>query len=444
MRNVLSSYWAVVFLGLALPATPANALSIERGVAFDSADEPIRSGFGDLPINLPGGRTLTFSLTSYNPEPGMRAFRGVSPSNDRLYMFESASRLLTGDIYAHGGRFRLVEAEGRHFWTAVEHGSAPAATDIPCLATTEKSTPQAPRLAETAAPGADGNYQIDLLVLYTSQLQKEVGDVRAYAQRLVFLANAFLQNSKVPVRFNITDVSQNGGTDEDVGFYDNLDHIASNPEVAKLRNRQGADLVVLFRSQRGANPDGISGLARAFNDGEQSDPPANVNAERDAFTVVANDGYVHTLAHELGHLLGGGHAYVKDAGLAKYWKTYAHGWACGDAGGGLPYLSILYGVNIDISSDDELDSMTGDFFSNPQLLQDGQLCGQDGVPGTEITEANNARSMTEAAPYVAAYRNRGSAESAGMGLGRFGVGLLFPSVILIALRRLGFRPRGLQ
>lgn len=356
-----------------------------------------------LTIALPGGISSSFSLNVDTPEPGMFGIRGNSVAGDRLYLFVAGDAIQAGDIFGSKGSYKLIENEGRYFWAAsrdtpqLNQPIVPANAEAADLATPKTFIPAA-RVSTNAGKDLAGNYLIDLLVLYTPAHETSVGAERAYVQSLVFGANSYMELSMVPVRFRVAKLSRYNGTNESVGFYENLDALAVDRSVRSSRDASQADVVVLLRALGGTNPEGISGLAVPFNNAEQSDPPTNVNPERDAFAIIASESSRHVFAHELGHILGGGHLFAQ--GAATYWKSYAHATLCKGIDGDEAYTSLMNGVNVATGDT----SSVGDFVSNPALLLNGRPCGQDGVTGTEATEANNARAMAEAAPYVAAYR----------------------------------------
>lgn len=306
--------------------------------------------------------------------------------------------------------------------------------------------------AAVATPDANGVYEIDVLALYTPTYAQRIGNVAAEVQRLNSLANTYLTNSRVPVRYRVVGVEPYSGSDESVGFYENREAMAQDGFVRSRRNELQADIAMLLRSNGGANPQGICGLASPFNNSQPSDPPEDVDPERDGFVVLGDScGGGSGYAHELGHVLAAGHQYAPagntsvqtplitvgglGTGLGVYWKPYSHAIACVDTASGRAYVSIMFSANISLTGEDH--PVNGDFFSNPDLVPDGQICGANGGPGVEPTQANNARVMTEAAPYVAAYRDAKasavkSAESGNLLLGALGL----PATLALLLLRL--------
>lgn len=295
---------------------------------------------------------------------------------------------------------------------------APAATQVSERVVTElpNAPGRAPRAIEPSAPKADGSYEIDLLMLYTSPAAESLGGwTRAldHAAERVTYANRIFTDSLVNVRYRLVGVAPYPESTEP-NVPRELPDVAS---VVALRNAHGADLVSVLRSPA----DLACGQAMTFNGGvfASEDTPRNVDPERDAYSVVfcLHD---RTFPHELGHNLGAGHDYLwsgqrnpitdeaiplyEDVIGAGYWRTYAHGWRCGTAGPGSKYCSIMHYCDI---PHDKL----GDFFSNPRLLRDVEACGAEGT--LEAEQADNARSISEAAPYVAAYRGGGKSLTPG-------------------------------
>lgn len=280
---------------------------------------------------------------------------------------------------------------------------------------------RAPKTLTPAARNADGKYEVDLLLLYTSAVTNALGghdEALADAIKRVDKANHYFDNSLIPVRYRLVGVEPYPTSDEP----NTPTVLPDQADVVALRDRYGADLVSVLRSESAT----ACGQAMPFNGGTlavSATDPQNVDPERDAYNVVfCLQGT--TFAHELGHNLGAGHDYTYSGQTnpatgqpipvyaavvgSGYWRSYAHGWRCGR--GELPgskYCSIMHYCT---TPDALYENLRGDFFSNPLLIRDGEACGSDGP--TEALQADNARSITEAAPFVAAYRDA-SANGAG-------------------------------
>lgn len=399
----------VMVAGAARTASPP-----EDPVEFAGGRVELLRDTNRLAVALPGGRMLEFATRSEALGLGATGVYGRSAGGDRLIVFATAQRI-SGDIYASGGRYRLLQDAGRLYWSRY---SEPAGGGFLESARTTATVVRAPLpIPPSASPAADGAYEIDLLVLYTDRYAAAYENVQAAVsniQNMVFRANVFFRTSSIPVRYRVVGIEAHAAA-ETYG----TPSFGGEPAVVARRDALGADLVALFEN-------GVcAGQATPFNhstpaaDGAE---PGDVDPERDAFALVIAtpvcDPSDFLLAHELGHTLGGGHE-VLFAGVQAvpnpiigqgYWKEYAHGTRCGDAGGGgaFKYVSIMaYGLpNQAVATD-----VKGDFFSNPDFMLDGEACGAEGTPGIEATRADNARSITLAAPYVAAYRTAVDAKS---------------------------------
>lgn len=384
----------------ALLATSAQALPGDA-VPLSVSPERLLAPTSSLLLELPAGRRIEFATETRLTGPREQGVRGLSAHGDRLLAYRYGTHLYA-DVWASGGRYRLVQDAAGPHWTAdysrnwVESGD-PRRTAV---------TPA--RKATRATPDASGLYTVDLLVLYTPGFVEEWGSLDkalASAHHLVFIANETLAGSRIPARYNLVGMLPAPPSNS----YPQASLIAGVPGVMELRNAYGADIVAVMQGGT------CQGQATSFNDHyptPDGGEPTNVDPERDGFvadiyTPVCEDS-ITGLAHELGHVLGGGHEPVF-GGMQDvpnpvigygYWKRYAHGTRCGDAGanGALKYDSIMaYGLPYGTDPD-------GDFFSSPDYSLDGEPCGSTGTRGLEIDAADNVRSMTLAVPYVAAYR----------------------------------------
>jgi hypothetical protein len=152
-------------------------------------------------------------------------------------------------------------------------------------------------------------------------------------------------------------------------------------DVAGLRQKYGADLVVWLRPLQ-ASAQGNCGVAWI---GGRNGIPAGPQA---GFAVVSDgyDGgkYCHdyTFAHELGHLFGNVHdPELSDPGIFKY------SFAWGIPGRFATIMSYL----IDQAP------LVGKF-ANPEIP-----CTADGLPCGNLDLADNARTINQTAPTIAAF-----------------------------------------
>lgn len=255
---------------------------------------------------------------------------------------------------------------------------------------------QALQAAPTVGPDESGVYEIDVLILFTPRFAKLYGDeagAKLQSQHLLDQANHYLEVTNLPIRYRLASAELYNGMSETVHYAPALTLLAADPAIRKWRDAVHADVVALLRANAFTHE--VCGLSTPFNGQTQSSSADNVDPERDAFAIVGNgpsDSAVSSLscpdwvlAHELGHLLAGGHEITTGS---TYWRPYSHGYSCGISASG-PFDDIMT-TNPGLGP-------RGDFFSSPAVIRDGQPCGIDG-------HADNARAMLEAAPYVAAYR----------------------------------------
>ncbi len=267
------------------------------------------------------------------------------------------------------------------------------------------SLPDPPRTPSVSprsvGPDPDGNTQVDLLLLYSPRFVRGMGSeaaARREAMRLTELANQFFANSKIAARYRVRDLQLYSGISETLTTSNALVLLQQDPRVASHRDAVGADLVALFVSQDLGFD--LCGKATPFNGGVPSEKADGVDRNTDSFAIMAmgpgqfRKGCSATVfAHELGHVLGGGHE-ASSSPPGSYWKPYAHASTCGTKADGTMQTTIMH-------QDSDAESS---YFSSPSLMRDGQPCGSEGTDGTETTQADNARSIREALPFVAGYR----------------------------------------
>lgn len=408
--------------GLAAGAVPASLTAAQV------------AGGQDIALALPSA-TATVRGAPVSPAPGLVSLAARSAAGDaRLYAFVAHDVLRAADLYTGARHWRLVEHLGAAYWVPAADASLPLAEPHVSGA----PVPAAASVAPKAAADAGGIYEIRLLVLYTPRAAEVLeghGNVVIEAQRLTAMTNGIYQTNGVPVHFTLTGVSRYEGTHESEDFYTNRDSMVGNPGVAALRNDTASDLVVLLRAFDNGE---LCGLSSGFNPDEHSDPPRNVNPERDAFNVVALSQGTggscsdDVMAHELGHSLSAGHDWASSLGYA-YWKPYAHALPCLDSAR-TRYFSMMWGIGMGPGGG------RGDLITNAATtVGDNPPCGAAGADGVDASQADNVRAMREAAPYVAAYRGGGKSGSDGkstgvvLGAGAFG-GL--PLLLVLGVLRL--------
>lgn len=268
--------------------------------------------------------------------------------------------------------------------------------------------PRHPVPQPDAAPAsADDPQQIDVLLLYTPRFARGLGGdgaARDEAQRLLALANDYFVNSDIAVRYAVAGVEPYGGVSETLPTNAALAVLLSDPAVRARRDALRADVTALLLA-RTLGVDGC-GVATGFNGGVPSETADSVDADADGFVVAAVGPGPdqapcpeNNLAHELGHVLAAGHEISGLGAAGGYWKPYSHAWSCGTDAAGEPQVTIMNGGS-------DPTQATATLFSSPAVSRGGEACGQEGTEGLESTQADNARAIRQAAPYVAAYDRR--------------------------------------
>lgn len=232
-----------------------------------------------------------------------------------------------------------------------------------------------------ASKGADNGSVFDILILYTSGFAEAYpGDeLIAKISYLAGIANASYTNSEIDLTARVVGVKRI--TYKDTGsLNDALDDLANGngvfSKVTSLRNRFGADLVVLMRVFGSDND--ACGLAWQMTS-------LSSTFEKWAYSVIQvgsiGNSYCsdQTLAHEMGHNMGCAHEDGGKGALYRYSKGYCF----------YPYKSVMaYCTNSETRVS---------HFSNPDISYAGIATGTD--------DANNALSIKKVKLTVSQFRD---------------------------------------
>lgn len=220
---------------------------------------------------------------------------------------------------------------------------------------------------------AEDPIRIDILVLYTPAVkefyQGEDG-VFAHVLSVIDNSNVILENSAIPMIWNLVGIEEVNYFESSVSLSEDLDNLQKNinglEEVEDLRTAYGADLVSLFR--RGSL-NSIAGLAYRLKFGNPQ-PEFGYSVISD---ISALSGF--TFAHEIGHNLSSAHDRADISITPDVDYSYGH---------------ILTGLSE--QSYRTIMAATSSYpripyFSNPDILFDGVPTG---VPIKESNAADNA------------------------------------------------------
>lgn len=288
-----------------------------------------------------------------------------------------SARAMSGAVHAGTARYTLTgrpDVVTVRELTTEEQG----VELLPLSPPADAAMPRAPwHATREPAIGDDAASVADVLLLYTPDARASAGSqpaIEATLAQAMAEANLALHRSGVAGRFRTVGMMEVPYTQSASGLLSDLTALASAPAASSLREATGADLVALIvdRVSGGACGIGYIGPSPAY-----------------AFSVTARPCLgQHTLAHELAHNLGSDHA--PGDSMPQGWRSYSYGYK--DPALPTPFRTVMAYPCAGTSCPRVLQ------FSNPTVAyaQTGRLTGTDGQ--------NNATSLTEAFPVVAAFR----------------------------------------
>lgn len=243
---------------------------------------------------------------------------------------------------------------------------------------------------------------IDVLAIYTARADREAHeadpDGQYSAEDWIYAAIAELNeafiNSRIEASAELVYATQTNYIASGDMYLD-LDRLVDPydgymDDVPALRNKYGADVVVLWQGTEQARLGGLSYMMQSLKD------PYNSSF---AFMTVRQDNSTapaYSFSHEMGHLLGANHdrdtaASEGDFGGGLFADSYGYRFTIG----GEPYHDLM--AYDDPHLPDDVVQTTIPYFSNPDVMYEG---ARTGMPG----EANAAYAIRSALPVLTKYR----------------------------------------
>ncbi len=344
---------------------------------------------GEVLLTLPDGRELSASRKQeFRGNRGDRTWVGEFAGEPGSLLSLTVHRGMVSGFIHYGSEVWEIEADGpgRSMLYRVETGRLPPeGAPLPRFADlADKSG--AIQLGE----GAMAPVTQDILVVYTQGAINKYGGLdklQSMILNAVAAANSAYSNSLVGIQMNLVGMAQVDYAETgDMGT--SLSRLRSTNDgymdnVHALRDSLGADLVALLTNE--GNYCGIAYLTGA------------TGSASSGFSVTAPSCFSNqTFAHEIGHNQGNHHDRA-NGGSAAF--PYSYGYRTCDQianTAGQKFRTVMaYSCT---------DSPRVNWFSNPNILYNG--VAQMGVDYAvdPANSADNARSMNQTAPYIAAYR----------------------------------------
>lgn len=245
-------------------------------------------------------------------------------------------------------------------------------------------------LFATSSLSANPPTEIDLLIVHTPSVTTNYGGnsgVEAHALASVTTVNDALEDSDIPVVFNLVAVEEIAYTESATSIADDLEAIAGKSDpvdpthsaVLNLRDIYGADLVTLFRDGPVGGNAGLAYILDPQNDSVDS-----------GYAVVSDASASNqlTLAHELGHNMASAHARADPGNPPPIDEARGYTFTAN----GTDYRTIM-GIDSDFSRIAQ--------YSNPAVLFEGVATG---LPAGDPEAADNASAFAVSTPVIAGFR----------------------------------------
>lgn len=265
-----------------------------------------------------------------------------------------------------------------------------------------------PAATASADVGITAANDIDLLIGYTNGIVSRVGSesaAKTLMQSLVSIANEAYANSGVTMRLrlvqsmlvNYTDNNKNTDTLEKLTGSNGSASIPVDPAFNALRaarEAHGADLVSLVRQFRDPEQDGC-GVAWILGGGQSAITQADAAFAYSVVSDGSDDGFGcrwETLAHELGHNMGQAHNIEDSLGDNGATLYGAHPYSFGYRETSPNGFYTVMSYRLQDSNQTPIR-----YFANPAVTYNGRPTGV-------ANQSDNARSLNQTMPIVAAFR----------------------------------------
>jgi hypothetical protein len=234
----------------------------------------------------------------------------------------------------------------------------------------------------------DGNYIIDLLILYPTEVAEIMGNTpearTAAVEHWIMEANEIFENSQINVRFRLA----HDETNDVINKNTNSAADVRSSEVRVLRDQYGADIVSHW------NLGGSAGSGYVWN--------SNSNTRNTGFNTGRYSEVItrYTFVHECGHNLGALHdryEYNDDVLHSSPYYQFGKVW--------VNYRTVMAYTNCASVGGSNAICPRIKYFSNPNVLYDGVPTGVAGITYSPLADggpANNARRINECAESVSA------------------------------------------
>ncbi|MEZ5395945.1 MAG: Ig-like domain-containing protein [Bryobacterales bacterium] len=296
---------------------------------------------------------------------------------------------VNGSIALREGFFRIRHIEGDlHEIAEVAYDRPQSIEDaVPLPQTAALAAPkQSKELVGPNAIAAEGDAQVDILVVYTSAARRAAGGsqtIQDHIQLAIDEANASFVSSNTQMQYRLVGMAEMNFSGSPAPNGSFLDQVTSNePDLQALRSYYGADMVSVWVENTAGGTVGIAWL----------NPGAPFDFTDYGYGIVTqsySNGPFYTFAHEGGHNLGGAHD--RDHASTQGAFSYSYGYQYKPSTGIGFYTIMSYSGGCSSCS-------SINRWSNPDLLYNGVPTG---VPQLDPLAADNAATLRQIAPSVA-------------------------------------------